>query len=45
VITHENITERKQTTQKLWDTVTRLQLATDAGDIGIWSWNFTRGGL
>jgi len=45
VITHENITERKQTTQKLWDTLTRLKLATDAGDIGIWSWNFIRGGL
>jgi CheY-like chemotaxis protein/nitrogen-specific signal transduction histidine kinase/HPt (histidine-containing phosphotransfer) domain-containing protein len=26
VIAHENITERKQTTQKLWDTVTRLKL-------------------
>ncbi|MEI6261669.1 MAG: response regulator [Deltaproteobacteria bacterium] len=45
VIAHENITERKQTTQKLLDTLARLKLATDAGDIGIWSWYLIHGGL
>ena len=45
VITYENITERIQTTQKLRNALARLKLATDAADIGIWSWNLIDGGL
>ena len=36
----EDITQRRQSEEKLRDTLQRLQLATAAGSIGIWSWNF-----
>ena len=39
VIAHTNITERKQTEIALREITERLQLATEAGGIGVWEWD------
>lgn len=35
-----DISERRAQEEKLNETLTRLKLATDAADIGVWSWSF-----
>ena len=39
VAIYEDVTERKQNEQELQSTMNRLKLATEAADLGIWSWD------
>ncbi|MDQ5909219.1 MAG: hypothetical protein QG599_1314 [Pseudomonadota bacterium] len=39
VVAHTNITERKQAEIALYEITERLQLATEAGGIGVWEWD------
>jgi PAS domain S-box-containing protein len=39
VVTHMNITQRKQAEIAIYQIAERLKLATDAGGIGVWEWD------